>query len=93
MRMSRLYIDLLELTEKLLLEIKINKPIYSSITYIETNSAIQYLSLTMGCSPQSFASYTNEGIIFNIEQVKQVREKISRRKQEILDIKNLSIYS
>lgn len=93
MRMSRLYIDLLALTEKLLVEIKINNPIYSSITYIETNSVIEYLSLTLGCNPQSFATYTSEGIIFNLEQLKKVREKILWQKQEILDVANLSVYA
>jgi hypothetical protein len=90
---SRLHFDLLELIEKLINEIKINEPIYSSITYIETNSVIEYLSLTMGCSPQSFATYTNEGIIFNLEQIKKVRERISWQKQEIQDVANLSVYA
>jgi hypothetical protein len=92
MRMSRLYIDLLELTEELLVEIQLSNPIYSCSTYIERNSVIEYLSLTIGCSPKSFATYTNEGIIFNVEQLKKVREKITWQKQEILDIENLSIY-
>lgn len=91
--MTSLYRDLLELTEKLLVEIKTNKPVYSSITYIENNSVIQYLSLTMGCNPKSFATYTNEGIVFNVEQLKIVREQISWKKQEILDVENLSVYA
>lgn len=91
--MSRLHLDLLELIEKLIAEIKMEEPIYSSVAHIETNSIIEYLSLTMGYSPQSFAMYTNEGITFNVEQVKRVKETITMRKQELIDVANLSVYA
>jgi hypothetical protein len=69
------------------------KPIYSSIAHIETNSIIEYLSLTMGYSPQSFAMYTNEGITYNVEQINKAKKTITMRKQELVDVKNLSDYA
>jgi hypothetical protein len=69
------------------------EPVYSSTTYIETNSIIEYLSLTMGYSPKSFAMYTNEGITFNVEQINKAKKTITMRKQELVDVKNLSDYA